>query len=339
MLSQVVVNTWKDSLHIVIQFDTIKPLIVNRLLLYCLESVNMDKQKKAYIYAAAAIIFWSTIAAAFKISLPYYSDILGLHILHLLFYASFISTVTIFINLLLTKKIYLLKSFAKLDYLYSAFLGFFNPFLYYLVLLKAYSILSAQEAMTINWLWPMTLVLLSIPLLKQKIKIKSIIAITISFFGVLIIATRGNIFEFEFTNPIGVMLALGSTLIWALFWIYNTKDKHDEAVRLFLNFTFGTFFIFVSILIVDKIKIPDLKGILEAAYIGLFEMGITFLLWLKALRISKTTAHIANLVYLSPFLSLIVIAFVVSEKILVSTIIGLIFIVGGITLQKIQEYQ
>jgi drug/metabolite transporter (DMT)-like permease len=214
-------------------------------------------------------------------------------------------------------------------------LGFLNPFLYYLVLLYAYSMLSAQEAMTINWLWPMTLVLLSIPLLRQKIKSKGIIAISISFFGVFIIATRGDISGFTFTNPVGILLALGSTIIWASFWIYNTKDTHDETVRLFLNFIFGTVFIFISILLFDKIKVPDLKGMLGAAYIGLFEMGITFLLWLKALKLSKTTAHVANLVYLAPFLSLVVISFVVGEKIVLSTIIGLIFIIGGIILQKL----
>ena len=214
-------------------------------------------------------------------------------------------------------------------------MGFLSPFLYYLVLLNAYSILSAQEAMTINWLWPMTLALLSIPLLKQKIKTRGMIAITISFFGVFIIATRGNLLGFEFTNPIGVLLALSSTIIWSLFWIYNTKDKHDGSVRLFLNFIFGTLFILISILFFEKMKMPDIKGMLGAAYIGLFEMGITFLLWLKALKLSKTTAHVANLVYLAPFLSLIVISFVVGETIVLSTIIGLIFIIGGITLQKL----
>lgn len=295
----------------------------------------MEKQKIAYIYAALAILFWSTIAAIFKILLPYYSENLDLHILHLLFYASLIATITLFINLLLSKKLYLFKSFSKADYLYSAVMGFLSPFLYYFVLLNAYSILTAQEAMTINWLWPMTLVLLSIPLLKQKIKAKSIIAITISFFGVFIIATRGNIFGFKFTNPFGVLLALGSTIIWALFWIYNTKDKHDETVRLFLNFIFGTVFIFIPILLFNKIELPDFKGFLGAAYIGLFELGITFLLWLKALKLSKTTAHVVNLVYLTPFLSLVVISFVVGETILISTIIGLILIVGGIILQKL----
>lgn len=108
-----------------------------------------------------------------------------------------------------------------------------------------------------------------------------------------------------------------------------------EVPGLFLNFTFGTVFIFQSMLLFTKNKIPSLNGMLGAVYIGLFEMGITFLLWLKALRLSKTTAHAANLIYLVPFLSLIVIYFAVGEEILSSTIIGLIFIVGGIILQRL----
>jgi len=289
----------------------------------------MEKQKSAYIYAAAAVLLWSTIASAFKISLDY------LDVLSLLFYASVVATGTLFFYLLFSKKLNLIKGFSKNDYLRSAMLGFLSPFLYYLVLLNAYSILTAQEAMTLNWLWPMTLVLLSIPLLRQKIKLKSILAIAVSFFGVFIIATRGNILGFEFTNPVGVLLALGSTIIWASFWIYNVRDKHDAAVRLFFNFMFATVFIFLSILLFAKIQIPGLKGILGVVYIGLFEMGITFLLWLKALKLSKTTAHVANLAYLAPFLSLVAISLVVGEKILLSTVIGLIFIIGGIILQKL----
>ena len=121
---------------------------------------NMEKQKTAYIYAAAAIVLWATIAAAFKLSLPYYSNVLNLHILHLLFYASFIASIALFLNLLISKKLNLLKDLSKNDYLHSAMLGFLNPFLYYLVVLNAYNILTAQEAMTINWLWTMTLVTL-----------------------------------------------------------------------------------------------------------------------------------------------------------------------------------
>jgi drug/metabolite transporter (DMT)-like permease len=178
------------------------------------------------------------------------------------------------------------------------------------------------------------LVLLSIPLLKQKIKPVSVFAVIISFFGVFVISTRGEILGFRFTSPTGVILAVGSSVIWAVFWIYNVKDNRDEVVKLFLNFAFGSVFIFLSMLICAKAEVPNFKGALGAVYIGLFEMGITFLVWLRALKLSRTTAHVANLIYLVPFLSLVVIYFVVGEKVLASTIVGVFFIVGGIVLQN-----
>jgi len=289
----------------------------------------MERQKRAYLYVAFVVLFWATVASAFKISLRY------LDVLPLLFYASFVSTATFFVLLLYSKKLHLLKTFSKKDYLYSALLGFLNPFLYYTILLKAYSLLPAQQAQPINFVWPITLVLLSIPLLGQKIKLRDLLAIIISFIGVLLISTRGDISAFRFTSLTGVLLALGSTIIWSLFWIYNVRDKRDETAGLFLNFTFGLAFISLSMLLFAKKEIPPFYGLLGAAYVGLFEMGITFLLWLKTLKLSKTTSHVANLVYLAPFLSLVVINLVVGEEILPSTIVGLIFIVGGIILQKL----
>jgi drug/metabolite transporter (DMT)-like permease len=289
----------------------------------------MEKQKKAYLCAAAVVLFWATSASAFKISLRY------VDVFSLLFYASITSTVAFFVYILISKRLNLLKSLSKKDYLYSALLGFLNPFLYYAVLFKAYTILPAQEAQPLNFVWPITLVLLSIPLLKQKIKIKDILATFISFAGVFVIATRGDIFGFRFTDTLGVSLATGSSIIWALFWIYNVRDKRDEVVRLFLNFAFGSALTFLLMLLFSNIRIPNINGILGAVYVGLFEMGITFLLWLKALKLSKTTAHVTNLIYLVPFLSLIFISLAVGEVIIPSTIMGLLFIIGGIILQRL----
>jgi drug/metabolite transporter (DMT)-like permease len=288
----------------------------------------MEKQNRAYLYACVAVLLWSTIASAFKISLRY------VDVLTLLFYASVVACVFLFLYLLFLNKLKLLRAFTRQDYLRSALLGFLNPFLYYTVLLKAYSILKAQEAVTLNFIWPIMLVLLSIPILHQKIKLRSILAIIISFLGVFVIATEGDVLGFRFTNTVGVLLASGSSVVWALFWIYNVKDKHDEAVRLFVNFSFGTVFIFLSILLFSELKIPNRNGLIGAVYVGLCELGITFLVWLKALRLSKTTAHVTNLIYLVPFFALVVVAIVVGEKILLSTVIGLVLIVSGIILQR-----
>jgi drug/metabolite transporter (DMT)-like permease len=289
----------------------------------------MKAQKSAYLYALGTVLLWSTVASAFKISLRF------INIVPLLFYASLMSTAVFFIYLLFCKKLNLLKGLSAKDYLSSALLGFLNPFLYYIILFKAYSLLPAQQAQSINFIWPITLVLLSAPLLHQKIRPRDILAAAISLVGVFIISSRGDISGFRFTSPLGVSLALISTVIWSLFWIYNVKDKQDEGIRLFLNFAFGSAFTFLSMLLFAEMKLPGFNGLLGAAYIGLFEMGVTFLLWLRALKLSSTTAHVANLIYLAPFFSLGVTSIAVGETILLSTVTGLVFIVGGVILQKL----
>ena len=290
----------------------------------------MTDQKKAYLYAFLAVLLWSTAASAFKISLRYVTTI------QLLFFASLVASLSLFVILLIQNKLSLFKTYSIKDYIYSIALGLLNPFLYYVILFKAYTLLPAQEAQPLNFIWPIMIVILSIPILKQKISLKSFGAIIVSFIGVIIISTRGKLLDLKFENPYGVFLALFSSIIWALFFIYNIKDRRDAIAKLFLSFTFG--FIFTFILFVKDFHIPDWRGLAGAIYIGLFEMGITFVVWLKALKLSRTTAQVNNLIYLTPFLSLLFINFVVNERIVFSTIIGLILIVTGIIFQEKNKF-
>ncbi len=286
----------------------------------------MKTQKQAYLYAILSVLLWSTAASAFKITLRYLTTI------QLLFFSSLTAAVASFIILLFQGKLRLLTSFSVRDYLHSAILGMLNPFIYYVILFKAYTLLPAQEAQPLNFIWPIMIVILSIPLLKQKISIKSIGAIFISFLGVIVISTHGNLLNLKFENPYGVILALSSAVVWALFFIFNIRDKRDEIAKLFLSFSFGFFFTFL--LFMKAPLLPNWKGLAGAVYIGLFEMGITFIFWLKALKLSRTTVQVNNLIYLTPFLSLIFINFVIRERIVFSTIIGLVLIVTGIVFQE-----
>jgi drug/metabolite transporter (DMT)-like permease len=292
-----------------------------------------DRQHRlAYVYALATVVFWGTAASAFKISLR------SMDVTSLLLIASATSATVFFVYVLASGKLALLRTFTQRDWFWSAGLGLLNPFLYYLVIFKAYSLLPAQEAQPINFVWPLTLVLLSIPLLGQRIKLASILAILISFSGVVVIATRperpADILSFRFSNGLGVALALGSTVVWALYWVLNTKDRQDEAIRLFVNFLFACVYIVVLMLALGRFQFGNWQGLLGGVYIGLFEMGVTFLLWLKALRNARSTAHVVNLIYLVPFLSLLMIALVLGEQIRPATLVGLILIVAGIVLQK-----
>ncbi|MBU1701055.1 MAG: DMT family transporter [Candidatus Eisenbacteria bacterium] len=287
----------------------------------------MKTQQRAYAYALVAVAFWSTVATAFKISLRLLTPA------QLLLYSSAISTLCLISAVLIQRKAAQL-SLSRAGALRSLATGFINPFFYYLILFKAYSLLPGQEAQPLNFTWAIAMAVLSIPLLKQKIRPMGFLAILISFAGVYIISTRGDIFSFRPTSSLGVSLALVSSILWALYWIYNLRDPRDEVIKLFWGFLFGTLFILIYVLAAGEWVHPSSSALAGAAYIGLFEMGITFIVWLKALKLSRTTAQVSNLIFLAPFVSLVLLHFIAGEDIFPSSVVGLVLIVAGILLQR-----
>jgi len=289
----------------------------------------MDKTRQSYIYALLAILFWSTIPTAFKIGLG------EADILPVLTIASFVSALALLIIVFAAGKFnHIGKSTGK-ELINSAILGLINPFLYYLILLKAYQLLPAQVAQPLNMIWPIILVFLSVPILGQKIKRKSFMALLISFAGVYIISSQGKPFQKEHADLTGVLLATGSSFFWAFYFILNVKDKRDEEVKLLLNFLFGTFYLVIAMIITGQWKVEiGLKGAAASVYIGIFEMGITFFFWLKALQLADTTDKVSNLVYLAPFISLIFVHFILNEPVYYTTPAGLLLIISGILIQS-----
>lgn len=287
----------------------------------------MHDQKKAYVYVAVVVLLWATVPSAFKISLRH------IDFLNLVLYSSSVSLGVFLIALTLQGKLHLIMTYSPRQYITSALMGLLNPFIYYIVLFKAYSLLPAQEAQPLNQTWAIILSVLSYVLLKQRFTMRSLAALLISFAGVVIISTHGDVFTLSFSNLPGALLALGSAFFWAVFWLFNIKDRRDPVVKLTLNFLFGTVYILLFVVITGTITLPAWAGFLGAVYVGMFEMGITFVFWLKALQLSRSTARISNVIYLVPFLSLFVIRLTVGEHIRISTVIGLCFIIGGIILQ------
>ena len=89
-----------------------------------------SRQHKAYLFALSAVLLWSTVATAFKISLRY------LDVFQLLLVASVTATLCLLLIVLVTGRIRLLANQGIRDYLRLACLGILNPFCYYLVLFK-----------------------------------------------------------------------------------------------------------------------------------------------------------------------------------------------------------
>ena len=291
----------------------------------------MSSSNKAYIFAGLSVIFWSTVATSFKLALREYDFI------QLIFYASVVTVSLLFLVLLVQRKTHLIFKQTRRQWTHSLLMGAFNPLLYYLVLFKAYSLLPAQVAQPLNMIWPITLALLSVPLLGQKISWISVVALIISFGGVFFISSQGGLEGFKNTNPLGVVLAVGSSVLWSLYWIFNVRDRRDEVVKLFLNFTIGMVFLLPVVALFSSFKFTWGPGFWAVFYSGIFEVGITYVLWLKAMNLTTSNAKIGNLVFFAPFLSLVFIHFILKETIYATTFIGLIFIVSGVLVQQLDR--
>jgi len=291
----------------------------------------MKNNNKSVLYALSAVIFWSTVATAFKLTLE------GMSFAQMLFYSSFFSFLSISIIMGFEGKLRYKNLFASKSIKNFALLGLLNPFLYYLVLFKAYSLLPAQEAQPLNYTWPIAISIFSVMFLKEKASVSTVFGHIIAFFGVVVIATRGDIFSLQFHNLYGVILAAGSSLIWAGFWTIKMLFREEDSLKLLGSFFFGSVYSLLYLLITGDFVIPGINYLAGTAYIGFFEMGITFFLWTKGMSLSTNKPKTSTLAYFSPFISFMFIALILGEKIMLSSIIGLLLIIAGILTQNLKK--
>lgn len=294
---------------------------------------RISNQQKAYLFALIAVLFWSTVPTAFKLGLRYqdnYQMVTG---------AALVSTFILGATILLQGKVKLFRLLTGRDLLRTALLGILNPAFYYLVLFKAYDLLPGQVAQPLNMVWPIVLVLISIPMLQQKIGWLSIVSMVISFTGVIVLSLQGGTLFSENSNFKGVLLALSTAVLWSFYWIFNMKSRLDDVVGLFLIFTFSSIYLLAGGLIREPGLPSGAEAWAAAAYIGIFEMGFSFVLWLKALQLSATTAKISNLVFIAPFINLFFVHLILGENIYISTIFGIMLVVAGIIIQNSTQNQ
>jgi len=284
-------------------------------------------QRKATLLGLAAVMAWSTVATAFKLALRHLDPY------QLLFLANVFSLGALALVLTVGRKWPTIARAGRARVLRAASLGLLNPVLYYLILFRAYDRLPAQVAQPLNYTWALMLAYLSVPLLGHRLRRRDLLAGLICYGGAVVIATGGNVTGFSVAAPLGVTLALASTVIWALYWIAGRRSDMDPVAGLFLGFAAGLPFTAVAVALRSHFSFPAL-GIWAGLYVGCFEMGFTFVLWLMAMRLTTSTARIANLIFLSPFLSLVFIRFILGEAIRPATPLGLVLIVGGLWLQS-----
>ena len=288
----------------------------------------MANQPRAIGLALITLLMWSTVATAFKLTLAHAS------VLQTLAVASVVSSLVLVILVVLSGKGVALADVFWDNRRFTLLAGLLNPVIYYLILFEAYDRLPAQLAQPINLTWTIVLSLMAGFFLKQRIRGFDYAAALISYTGVLVIVSQGDVTQLLQADWIGVGLAIVSTLVWAGYWTLNIRDQREPLVGMCLNFVIAAPVVLVIWWVFDG-ALPPVAGIFGGVYIGLFEMSLAFVCWSLALKATDNAATISNLIFLSPFLSLQFIHFVLGEIIHWTTYAGLITIIAGIVFQQV----
>ena len=280
-----------------------------------------------------AVGLWSTMATAFKWALEFSSPI------QLIAIAVTVSWLFFAARLVYQGKISQLKTISGGTLRRCFALGCINPVLFYGVLFTAYDLLPAQDAMAINYTWGLTLPFIAACFSRVLPSIREASLALLSYVGILIIVTDGNLTSFEFDNVTGVALAVGSTVLWGLSWVLNKliveRANVDAELALLLNFTTAVPILWVTLSITGSLPSLNSGTVLGGIYIGLFEMGAAFVLWMKAMQLTDTPIRVSSLIFLAPPLSLVFIATVLGESVATSTLVGLVFILVGLAGQQV----
>jgi len=284
--------------------------------------------KKNYIYAAATVLIWSTNAAVVKKMLY---DIPNLEALS-------VSSFFAFLFLLLvnqkTGTFREMKAYSGKDYAVMSGLGFIGLFLYSALYYYGLAHLTSQEACILNYLWPIMLVIFSCIFLKEKFTFTKGTAMLCSFAGIVILSLGSGGSSSE-KAMFGIISCIAAAACYGLFSVLNKKADYNQMISMMVVWFVSAVCSMILGLMTETwvpIKGTQWIGIL---WLGIVIDAVAYLLWALALKGAENTAKIANLAYLTPFLSLVVSAVFLDEKIRLRAILALFFIIGGILLQNI----
>ncbi|MDD4418102.1 MAG: DMT family transporter [Bacteroides graminisolvens] len=288
----------------------------------------MTQDNKAIVYAAIAVLSWSTVASAFKIALRYLSSF------ELLLVASCTAFLIFLFTLLARNKWKGVKNLSASQWRWFALLGLLNPVTYYLVLFRAYDLLPAQVAQPVNYSWPILLLILLSLFAGQSIPKIKYVGMLLSLGGVVLISAGTGLSDKLEFSVTGFLLAFLSAFLWAGYWMVSNKRKEvDAIIALTVTFFFGSAYLLIASLWMEPVVLP-VQALLSGMYVGAFEIGIPFVCFGMAIQLTSNATLVNQMCYLSPFLSLFLIHLVLGEQVVWTTYAGLLLIVVGIVFNQ-----
>lgn len=290
----------------------------------------MSQRKKIIVYFGILLtmLFWSY-------SFFWYKDV----------YHYLPPFTTIFFRLLVSSLLLLIVSLSlgkmvsirKQDIKYLLLLAFFEPFLYFVGESQGMLLVTPTTASVIVSVIPLLVPFFAFLFLKERVSLKNVFGIMISFFGVLLVIMNRN-FELAASGK-GIML-MSLSVIAAIFYAIVLKKlvaTYNPFVLITLQNVIGSIMFLPLVIYFDykswNMSMVTMDAFIPVVKLAIFASSIAFVLYsysIKMLGAVKTNIFTNLIPVITAFLSYIFLG----EALLIHNLIGIMLVVGGLMLSQ-----
>lgn len=274
-------------------------------------------------YAAVTVILWGAMPALAKDllnALPSFETLA-------------ISSLFAFLFLLAVNR-RRLKNFSAEDIFTASWLGFLGLFLYSAFFYYGLARMTSQEACILNYLWPLMIVLFSCPILGEKLTRRKLLAVGMSFVGIVLVMFGGIEENLSSEKIWGALSCVIAAACYGLFSVLNKKIRLNQKFAMMIIWGTTAACAFIAGYFFETWIFPSARQIFGLLWLGVMINAVAYLTWALALEKTSNTARTANLAYLVPILAIFISTFAFGEELSAAVIPALVLILGGILINK-----
>ncbi len=271
-----------------------------------------------------AVIFWGASFIATKTALAQLSP-KNIILIRLLLGTGFL-----FVIALITKRNFKINWKSLGSILMLAFIATFHLW----IQVTGLKFTTATNTGWIIGITPVFMAILGLIFFKEKLNLLQLTGIAISFFGLLLLISKGNFNNIGIISHKGDFLVLTSAVTWSIYSVVNKKITLDYSPFMTILFLF--FLMMIIILpfninkeLVNSINHLTVKVWVSVLYLGIFCSGIAYVLWAQALK-EFAASKVGVFLYFEPFVTVFAAWFILNEKITVLIMLSGIIITIGV---------
>lgn len=287
-----------------------------------------NKNKAGHLTALITILIWGTTFISTKILLKSFSPI------EILFFRFLIGFLTLY--LIYPHKF---KTSNFKEELYFIFAGLTGVTLYFLLENIALTYSFASNVGVIISIAPFfTAIFANIFLSNEHLKSQFFIGFIFAILGIFLISFNGNMVLK--LNPLGDILAILASVVWAVYSILTKKIgefNYNIVQSTRRIFFYGLLFMIPALFLLNfKVglgRFTDMSNLLNILYLGFGASALCFVTWnfsVKILGAIKTSIYI----YIVPVITMITSVIILNEKITWMSFLGMILTLLGLFISE-----